>query len=165
MDFPHRYGVEEEFFICDRAGEALSAMPPSFWRAAQESIPGVSKELLQSQIELQTDPCLSFGEGLAQLIERRALLGAAAARHGIRPMACGTHPTMDWRDAATSRGPRYSKLVRGMRMLAARNLYCGMHVHVETPPDVDRIRVINRCVPFLPLFLALSVSSPFWQGE
>lgn len=164
MEFQHRYGVEEEFFICDEDGEALRAMPRAFWRSAQGSVPGVSKELLQSQIELQTDPCGAFGECLGQLSERRGMLSGIAAEHGIRLMACGTHPTMDWRDAVMSSGPRYAKLERGMRMLAGRNLYCGMHVHVETPPEIDRIKIINRAVSYLPLFLALSVSSPFWLG-
>lgn len=161
-----RVGVEEEFFIVDaESGRALSTMPPAFWAAALRSAPNVSKELLQSQIELQTEPCLSADALRGQLFEGRAALALAAREHGIALMAAGTHPTMDWREAIRSSGPRYSKLVRDMRVLAQRNMFCGLHVHVEAPDPDSRVRLICRCVPFLPLFLALSVSSPFWCGE
>jgi carboxylate-amine ligase len=165
MTFPFRFGVEEEFFLVD--GESLDARgltPAAFWEDASARVPSVSKELLQSQVEIKTDPCGSSAEALAALVERRGLLAAAARAHDLAILACGTHPTMDWRDGARSPGRRYARLVRDMRMLAQRNMFCGLHVHVETPGDIDRMRLIARCVPFLPLFLALSVSSPFWGG-
>lgn len=165
MTFPYRFGVEEEFFLVDRDSlDAPSLTPSAFWEDARARVPSVSKELLQSQVEIKTNPCASREEALAALIERRRLLAAVARAHGLAILACGTHPTMDWRDAARSPGKRYARLVRDMRMLAHRNMYCGLHVHVETPGDIDRMRLIARCVPFLPLFLALSVSSPFWGG-
>lgn len=161
-----RFGVEEEFFIVDASsGRALATMPPAFWAAAQRSVPNVSKELLQSQIEIQTEPCLSVDSLWSQLVDGRAALAKAALEHGIALVAAGAHPTMDWRDAIRSTGPRYSRLVRDMRVLAQRNMFCGLHVHVETPDPGARVELMNRCVPFLPLFLALSVSSPFWGGE
>jgi carboxylate-amine ligase len=52
-----------------------------------------------------------------------------------------------------------------MRVLAMRNHFCGLHVHVEIPAGISRVEIMNRCSPYLPLFLALSVSSPFWRGE
>jgi glutamate---cysteine ligase / carboxylate-amine ligase len=52
-----------------------------------------------------------------------------------------------------------------MQMVARRNHVCGMHVHVEVPKSVDRITLMNRLVPYLPLLLALSASSPYWQGR
>lgn len=165
MDFPFRFGVEEEFFVVDRSTlEARAVMPPALWAAIERRVPRVSKELLQAQVELQTEPCASIRDCLDQLNEGRARLGEVLAEDGAGFMASGTHPTMDWRDAMRSPGARYAGLVRDMRMLAHRNMYCGLHVHVETPKDVSRIALIDRCTPFLPLFLALSVSSPFWMG-
>lgn len=161
----YRYGVEEEFFIVDQGtGDGVAQMPADVWADLGSKVPSLTKELLQSQVEIQTDPCLSSEALMEQLVERRGALIDAMAHHGLAVVAAGTHPTMDWRDAVRSKGARYAKLVRMMRMLAQRNMFCGLHVHVETSADVSRIDLINRAVPFLPLFLALSVSSPFWSG-
>jgi glutamate---cysteine ligase / carboxylate-amine ligase len=50
-------------------------------------------------------------------------------------------------------------------MLARRDMMCGMHVHVELPDPARRVEIMYRALPFLPLLLALSTSSPFWQGH
>ena len=50
-------------------------------------------------------------------------------------------------------------------MIGQRNMLCGMHVHVELPDPDRRVDVMCRMIPYLPLFLALSTSSPFWQGR
>ena len=52
-----------------------------------------------------------------------------------------------------------------MQIIAQRNLVCGMHVHVEVPDPDRRADLMNRLLPYTPLLLALSASSPFWQGE
>ncbi len=52
-----------------------------------------------------------------------------------------------------------------LRMLGRRNLVCGLHVHVEVPDPEERIGLMSRLLPFLPVLLALSTSSPFWQGQ
>ena len=50
-------------------------------------------------------------------------------------------------------------------MIGQRNMLCGMHVHVELPDPDERVDVMYRMLPYLPLFLALSTSSPFWQSR
>lgn len=165
MDFPFRFGVEEEFFIVDRASlDARPKMPDALWESIARRVPSASKELLQAQVEIQTEPCTRTEECLGQLVERRGLLAEALAEDGAAFLACGTHPTMDWRDALRSPGARYAGLVRDMRMLAHRNMYCGLHVHVEAPKEASRAMIVRRAAAFLPLLLALSVSSPFWMG-
>lgn len=166
MDFQWRFGVEEEYFLVDRmSGHACGAPSAAFWRELQTSAPSASKELLQSQVEAKTSPCTTTRQCLTELQASRAAIDATARRYGLALMASGTHPDFDWRLAKESAGSRYSNLVRDMRMLAMRNHFCGLHVHVEVPNAVSRIAIMNRCSPYLPLFLALSVSSPFWLGE
>lgn len=165
MGFAFRFGIEEEFFLCDPSGRGRQKAPAEFWKDLIRIAPGASKELLQNQVETHSSPCPTHGAALAELIERRLAVMKIAAQYDLRLMASGTHPTVDWRHAIFSTGDRYSALKRDMRMLGWRNMYCGMHVHVETPDGIDRVRIINRCTSFLPLFLALSVSSPFWCGE
>ena len=50
-------------------------------------------------------------------------------------------------------------------MLGRRDVVCGMHVHVEVPRPDERVELMNRVLPYTPLLLALSASSPFWQGR
>jgi glutamate---cysteine ligase / carboxylate-amine ligase len=52
-----------------------------------------------------------------------------------------------------------------LQMIGQRNMLCGMHVHVEFPDPSRRVDVMARMLPYLPLFIALSASSPFWQGR
>lgn len=166
MRFDFRFGVEEEYFLVDRGTGAARGAPPSeFWRDLKAKAPNASKELLQSQVEAKTDPCLSVEQCLEELTAARAAIDGVARDHGLGLIAAGTHPDFDWQDSVPSKGARYQKLVRDMRVLAQRNLYCGLHVHVETPEGVPRIELMRRCAPYLPLFLALSVSSPLWRGR
>ena len=58
---------------------------------------------------------------------------------------------------------RYDKVMDDLQMIGQRNMLCGMHVHVEFPDPARRIDVMMRMLPYLPLFIALSTSSPFWQ--
>ena len=60
---------------------------------------------------------------------------------------------------------RYEGIMRELRMLGRRNVVCGMHVHVEVPRPEARVDLMNRLLPAMPLLLALSASSPFWQGQ
>jgi carboxylate-amine ligase len=52
-----------------------------------------------------------------------------------------------------------------LQMIGSRTIVCGMHVHVEVPDLGQRIDIMNRIQPYLPLLLALSTSSPFWQAQ
>ena len=49
------------------------------------------------------------------------------------------------------------------QIVGRRNVVCGLHIHVAVPEEVDRVVIMNRVLPWLPLFLALSTSSPFWN--
>jgi glutamate---cysteine ligase / carboxylate-amine ligase len=60
---------------------------------------------------------------------------------------------------------RYGKVLHDLQMIGSRTVVCGMHVHVELPDLTERVDVMNRIMPYLPLLLALSTSSPFWQGQ
>ena len=60
---------------------------------------------------------------------------------------------------------RYTQVMDDLQMIGHRNMLCGMHVHVELPDPARRVDVMTRMLPYLPLFIALSTSSPFWQGR
>jgi glutamate---cysteine ligase / carboxylate-amine ligase len=95
------------------------------------------------------------------LNERRV----AAGEHGLAVLASGTHPSADWREALHGPKDRYLELMHELQMVGRRNMLCGMHVHVEVADLDTRIEVMNRMIPYVPLLLALSTSSPSWRGQ
>ena len=77
----------------------------------------------------------------------------------------GTFPLGFWPEQTMTPKPRYGAIMDDLQMIGYRNMLCGMHVHVEVPDIDTRINLIMRLTPYLPLLLALSTSSPFWQGH
>jgi carboxylate-amine ligase len=88
-----------------------------------------------------------------------------AGEYGFAIMACGTHPTAVWRLSQPSPKPRYEEMIEDLRSIGHRNMMCGMHVHVQLPDPGKRFAVMRAMIPHLPLFIALSASSPFWNSH
>jgi carboxylate-amine ligase len=125
----------------------------------------VMTEMLQSQVEVATPPCENMQEAHQHLVHYRSVLGEAAAARRLGLAAMGTFPLAFWPEQTMTPKARYGAIMDDLQMIGYRNMLCGMHVHVEVP-DVDaRINLIMRLTPYLPLLLALSTSSPFWQGH
>jgi glutamate---cysteine ligase / carboxylate-amine ligase len=115
-------------------------------------------------VEVATRPLHSSANAKCELKYARKVLAYMAAAHGLSIQACGTHPTARWREAVQSQHQRYDKVMDDLQMIGQRNMLCGMHVHVELPDPRRRVDVMRRILPYLPVFLALSTSSPFWHG-
>jgi carboxylate-amine ligase len=160
-------GMEEEYFVFDaETRQAVRQVDKKFLKLAQQKLGDrVMTEMLQSQIEVATPPCPSMAEARAHLAHYRRTLGQAAAERKLGLAAMGTFPLAYWPDQLVTRKERYDAIMDDLQMIGYRNMLCGMHVHVQVP-DVDtRINLIMRLTPYLPLLLALSTSSPFWQGQ
>ena len=160
-------GIEEEFFVFDATTRrAVRRIDRKFLNGAQKQLgERVTTEMLQSQIEVVTPPCGTTAEARAHLAGYRRALGQAAAERKLGLAAMGTLPLAFWPEQKVTPKPRYGAIMDDLQMIGYRNMLCGMHVHVEVP-DVDaRINLIMRLTPYLPLLLAFSTSSPFWQGH
>jgi carboxylate-amine ligase len=94
----------------------------------------------------------------------RSALARAGREFGLSVIAAGTHPSADWSQQLQTLKQRYDRLTAELQILAMRNLVCGLHVHVGLPDNELRIDILRRTIPFLPILLALSCSSPFWRG-
>jgi glutamate---cysteine ligase / carboxylate-amine ligase len=112
-----------------------------------------------------SSPHNNIADARAELRHLRRTVSAVAAEHGLAILAAGTHPTGVWRDAQQTNKERYDVVMDDLQMIGQRDLLCGMHVHVELPDPDERVDVMYRMLPYLPLFLALSTSSPFWQSR
>jgi glutamate---cysteine ligase / carboxylate-amine ligase len=166
-DWPYHFGIEEEFFLTRLDdGNVAQRMPARLYQQSRVALGArVSHELLQSQIETATGICESPAQAAAELAELRQGLNRVAAGFGYGLVASGTHPLAEWREQAATDKPRYEQLMSDFQIIAQRNLMCGLHVHVGIPDGMDRVMLMNRILPWLPLFLALSTSSPFWSRK
>ncbi|MGE3145135.1 MAG: carboxylate-amine ligase [Pseudorhodoplanes sp.] len=166
MSHPYSFGLEEEYFLVDAQSKSVArAMPDGFLQEAKDALDGkVAGEFLQSQIEIITPPHTDMAAAQDELRSLRRRLGEIAGRHGLALFAAGTHPTASWERARQSEGARYDNVMDDLQMIGQRNMLCGLHVHVELPAPDRRVDVMNRMLPFLPLFIALSTSSPFWRS-
>ncbi len=161
------FGIEEEYFLAGTDSfEAPSETPKALFSELKEKTEGrAGRESLQAQMEISTTPSASTDGARAELSLLRKTSAEAAHNHGLAILACGTHPLAKWSEVSPSRSERYFKVMHSLRLIGRRNMLCGMHVHVELPDPGRRVDVMTRLIPFLPLFVALSASSPFWQGQ
>ncbi len=162
-----QFGIEEEYFLSDaQTLEVPAETPDALFRQADFGATGqIGREFLQAQIEVATEPHCSVDAAAQELLRLRQNAAAAAAEHGLSILASGTHPLALWREAVQSPKEHYARVMDDLQMIGQRNMLCGMHIHVEFPDPTRRVDVMTRMLPYLPLFIALSTSSPFWQGR
>jgi glutamate---cysteine ligase / carboxylate-amine ligase len=163
----YAFGMEEEYFLFDaKTRHAVRRVDKKFLLLAQKRLGDrVMTEMLQSQLEVATPPCETFDNARAHLAHYRRALGEMAARHGLGIAAMGTFPLAYWPEQTVTPKSRYGAIIDDLQMIGYRNMLCGMHVHVAVPDIETRINLIMRLTPYLPLLLALTTSSPFWQGN
>ncbi len=163
---PFTVGIEEELMILDPEGWGLAQEIEQLLAAVPAELDGqVKPELFKAVLEIATRPCdgvRAAGRELAEL--RRAVL-EITAEEGLTIGAAATHPFALCREQEMVDRPRYHELVDELGPIALRELIFGTHVHVAIEGADRAIYVADGIRRYLPLFLALSVNSPFWEGE
>jgi glutamate---cysteine ligase / carboxylate-amine ligase len=161
------FGIEEEYFLVNSWTRALVSEPPRQMVDECKAVlgNGVGPEYQRSQIEIATKICTNMVEARAELARARNVVAALASRYGLAPIAASTHPFTSWTTQRHTDEDRYNKIADDLQALGRRMVIGGMHVHVGIEDKEQRIFVMNEIRGFLPLLLALSTSSPFWQGE
>ncbi|MCW2724455.1 MAG: glutamate--cysteine ligase [Frankiales bacterium] len=161
-------GIEWELELVDRetrqlrsgASEILGRMAPD-----GEEHPKAKHELLECCIEVITGVCGTVDEALADLAGTIAEVTEHADRLGLGLMCSGSHPTTDPMTQQISPKPRYAELVEQMQWLARQLQIFGVHVHVGVRSPDKAIPIVNALTAYIPHFLALSASSPYWIGN
>ncbi len=164
------YGIEEEYFLIDPQTLNLVREPPhELFKTAEEKaahLPGtVSRELIRAQMEVGTGVCYSPAEAETQLKGLRNAAIAAAEDHGLGVAASSSHPFARTKEQRHTNRRRYREIAANLQFIARRITVSGMHVHVGIEDRDMRIKILNGLREYLPLMLALSTSSPFWEGE
>src|SRR5882672_200681 len=167
MSDDFKFGIEEEFFLVDAETKSVSREMPRGFLEKVKAVTGgqVMGEMLQSQVEVATAPHPNIADARTELRFLRQTVSNIAAEHGLAILAVGTHPTATWRSAVQTQADRYDTVMEDLQMIGQRNMLCGLHVHVELPDPDDRVDIMMRMLPYLPLFIALATSSPFWRSR
>ncbi len=163
-------GIEWELQLIDRrtkmlrqdAREVLAALPGQD-RSGEH--PKIRFELMQSTVEVVTGICTTVGEAKQDLSTTISQLQRTTSERGTMLACAGTHPVSDWRDAKMAPIQRYAELIEQLQWLARRIQTFGVHVHVGIRDQSRAIPIVNALAAYLPHFLALTASSPFWSGQ
>lgn len=163
-------GVEWELQLIDAASKLLrqdarEVISELRCLGAAGARPKIHDELMQSTVEVVTGVCSTVSEALADLAATIAQLQRITDMRGTMLACAGTHPVSDWRDAKMAPIQRYAELVEQMQWLARRIQTFGVHVHVGLRDGSKAIPIVNALAAYLPHFLALTASSPFWGGH
>jgi carboxylate-amine ligase len=125
----------------------------------------IKPELMESVLEVSTDPCANTAEAGDQLRLLRGQVAQAAAAKDLAIGSAGTHPFALWEDQRIVARPRYRDLISALRFVARQELIFGMHVHVGIDDPEKAIHVANGMRVHMPMLLALSANSPFWRAD
>jgi len=163
-------GVEVELQLVDRTTRQLASAASSILAEIGASHPGgehpkAKHELFESCIELNTGICHTVAEAREDLERTLKEVADGAAARGLSLMCAGSHPFSDWHDQDVSPSPRYAALVEEMQWLARRLQIFGVHFHVGVRSAEKVIAIANVLRTYVPHFLALSASSPYWAGR
>ena len=159
-------GIEEELMILDPDGWNLAQAIEDLVAQVPDRYEGqVKPELMKSVLEIATSPWPDVAAAGRELVELREMVIAAADELGLAIGAAATHPFAIARDQEISESPRYQELANELGIIARNELIFGTHVHVGIDSPDKAIYVADGIRRYLPLLLALSTNSPFWQGD
>lgn len=163
-------GIEEELMIVD--GEtfdlvnAIETLLEQGRTSTETPVAGeVKPELMESVLEIATEPCADLEQASRQLRDLRAQVAGQAAAHDLTIGSAGTHPFAMWEDQRIVGRDRYRDLISALRFVARQELIFGMHVHVGVDDPDKAIHVADGMRVHLPVLLALSCNSPFWRAD
>ncbi|HXH58321.1 glutamate--cysteine ligase [Iamia sp.] len=163
-------GIEVELELVDHeTGELASAASSILSELGaghpEGEHPKAKHELFECTVEIITGVCTTVAEARDDLQRTLDEVGGAAASRGLDLMCSGTHPYSSWHDQQVSPDPRYTKLVEEMQWMARRLQIFGVHVHVGIKSPEKAIAIANAMAGYIPHLLALTASSPYWEGH
>ena len=156
-------GVEEELMIID--AETLDLVNAIESLLVETPMGSIKPELMESVLEIATDPCPTLGEAGLQLSALRRQVRDHAADKGLRIGSAGTHPFAMWEDQRIVARSRYRDLVSALRFVARQELIFGTHVHVGMDDPEKAIHVANGMRVHVAILVALAANSPFWRAD
>ena len=160
-------GIEEEYLLVEpESGELITEQPSGILEKVADLHHGlVAREFFSSQLEIGTGICTDFKHLRADIGLLRLAVTEAAADYGLAPIAASSHPFARSHLQQVTEGERYQALADDLQGVTRGLVISGLHVHVGIEDPDLRIDLMNQISYFLPHLLALSTSSPFWEGR
>jgi carboxylate-amine ligase len=156
-------GIEEELMILDADSLELVNAIETLLEASPTG--AIKPELMESVLEISTDPCENTVIAGEQLRSLRRQVTATAEAKGLAIGSAGTHPFAMWEDQRIVARPRYRDLISALRFVARQELIFGMHVHIGLDDPDKAIHVANGMRVHVPVLLGISANSPFWRAD
>ncbi|WP_275081361.1 glutamate--cysteine ligase [Mycolicibacterium pyrenivorans] len=157
-------GVEWEFALVDAQTRDLSNEAASVIAELGEN-PHVHKELLRNTVEIVTGICENTGQAMDDLASTLRPVREIVRERGMELFCAGTHPFAKWSAQKLTDAPRYAELIKRTQWWGRQMLIWGVHVHVGVSSAHKVMPIITSLLNHYPHLLALSASSPFWDGE
>jgi carboxylate-amine ligase len=162
-------GIEVELSLVDRGTRQLTNAASTLFEELGRGHPDgehpkAKHELFECTIEIITEVCTTVGQAHADLESTLAEVQAAARPRDVAVISAATHPFSHWSSLRISPHPRYMQLVDRIQWPARRLAIQGIHFHVGVRSGEKAVAIANALAFQLPLFLALSASSPYWHG-
>ncbi|KAA3606375.1 MAG: glutamate--cysteine ligase [Calditrichaeota bacterium] len=158
-------GIEVELQLLDPKTRNLTSVCDEILTKFPETESYFKQELIQSTLEVITGVSQNIEEAEKDLSVKFAKLFEISDKLGFKTAVAGSHPFAHWSEQTISDHPRYHALVDRMQWAARRLMIFGLHVHIGIPSGEKAIAISNALTTFIPHFLALSSSSPFWDSE
>lgn len=159
-------GVEIELNLVDARTMALrSAIADVLAAIPAEEKSAIKPELLQCYLEINTGVCRAVADVGRDLAAKIEVVRQAAAKNGLKIFWSGTHPFSKWQEQDVTPNDRYLALIDLLQETARRLVTFGLHVHVGVDSGDKAIMICDRIMQYLPVLLALSANSPFWQAR
>ncbi|WP_329041792.1 glutamate--cysteine ligase [Streptomyces sp. NBC_00178] len=159
-------GVEEELLLVDAESGEPQALSTAVLALAERRAGGESafeSELHDQQLEFATRPCATMTDIADEIHRSRDEAARSAAHAGATVAALATSPLPV--SPSIGEDERYRWLAERFGLTAQEQLTGGCHVHVSVDSDEEGVAVLDRMRAWLPVLLALSANSPFWQGQ
>lgn len=156
-------GVEWEFAFVDAATRDLSNEAAAVIAEIGES-PHVHKELLRNTVEFVTGICADTPAAMADLRSTLVTARKIVRDRGMELFCAGTHPFANWSAQQLTDAPRYAELIKRTQWWGRQMLIWGVHVHVGISSAHKVMPIISSLLNQYPHLLALSASSPYWDG-
>ncbi|MEM6654228.1 MAG: YbdK family carboxylate-amine ligase [Planctomycetota bacterium] len=161
-------GIELELGLVDEESMQLSS---SYGRLIERLGTGdaetlaLKPELMQCVLEINTGVCETVADAEADLTDKLRRVQSACDTLGLRLWWGATHPFSRWADQQVTPNDRYHQLVNLLQEMARRLVTFGLHVHVGVDSGDKAVMICDRIMRHLPVLLALSSSSPYWEGR
>ncbi|MHC2069681.1 carboxylate-amine ligase [Bremerella sp. T1] len=159
-------GVELELGVIDAQTMELSSSVQKILDACpEEEREQYKPELMQCCLEINTGICHTVGEAEQDLSAKIKRIETVLDKLGLNLWWGATHPFSRWKDQTVTPNQRYLDLLELLQEMARRLVTQGLHVHVGVESGDKAVMLCDRIMQYLPLLLALSSSSPYWEGR